>query len=255
MRKTTFLDTIFLCILLAFLFLALNFLLLIKAKVDKSVGHPFSLNIKAETFRPNRIGEKIIYAVKLGNLHLGETRFANIANAQVNGKVLNVIVVETKLAQFRDTEKIYSDPQTLLPVRIERDIVNWFMREKIAEEYDQDNFTVTIIKNKGRSQEKRVIKKDSHIHNAILLPYYVRRIPRLDIGRIIIANLPTRRLEIKLVSIEGVKVPAGTFQAYHFQSTPKQIDIWISTDERRIPIKIQSTGVFGYSMVMKEYSF
>ena len=255
MRKTTILDTIFLCILLAFLFLTLNFLLLIKAKIDKSVGNPFNLNTKAETFQSNHIGEKIIYDVKLGKLYLGEARFANLANAQVNGKVLNVMVLETKLAQFRDTEKIYSEPQTLLPVRIERDILNWFVGEKITEEYDQNNFTVTIIKDKGGSSEERVIKKDSHIHNAILLPYYVRSIPRLDVGRIIIANLPTRRLEIELVSIEDVKVPAGTFQAYHFQSTPKQIDIWISTDERRIPVKIQGTGLFGYSMLMKEYSF
>ena len=164
------------------------------------------------------------------------------------------MTMETKLTQFRDTEKIYSDPKTLLPVRVERDIMKLFVRERITEDYDQDNFTVTIIKNKGAMEEKLVIKKDSHIHNALLLPYYVRRLPSLDVGRIIIANLPTRRLEIKLVSIEDVKVPAGTFKAFHFKSTPKQIEIWISTDERRIPLKIQGSGIFGYSMVMSEYA-
>lgn len=255
MPKNIFLKAIVLCIFLAVLLVALNFLLLAKVKIDKSLGNPFRPNNKIETFQPNRIGEKIIYDVKLGKLYLGQARFANIANAQVNGRTLNVMAFETKLTRFTDTEKIYSDPQTLLPVRVERDILNWFVREIITEDYDQDNFTVTIIKNKGASQEEKVIKKDSHIHNAILLPYYVRRIPRLDIGRIIIANLPTRRLEIKLTSIEEIKVPAGTFQAYHFTSTPKQIDIWISADERRIPIKIQGSGIFGYTMVMKEHSF
>ena len=251
---------LYLIILLPFLFVALIFVLAIKAKIDKSTSKWVQLTlsgkIKGEGIKiiqPNYIGEKIIYDVKLGKLYLGKAQFNNLANVQLDGRFLSVMTMETKLARFTDMEKIYSDPKTLLPIRVERDILNLFVREKITEDYDQNNFTVTIIKNKGAKQEKIVIKKDSHIHNAVLLPYYVRRIPSLDVGRIIIANLPTRRLEIKLVSIEDIKVPAGTFKAYHFKSTPKQIEIWISTDVRRIPLKIQGTGLFGYSMVMSEY--
>ena len=255
-------KTLYLCIFLPFLISALIFLLSIKAKIDKSTSGwaqlILSAKIKGEgikSIQPDYVGEKIIYYVKLGKLYLGKARFNNLANVQLDGELLNVMTVETKLRQFTDMEKIYSDPQTLLPIRVERDILNWFIQERITEDYDQDNFTVTIIKNKGAKQEKLVIKKDSHIHNAVLLPYYVRRMPSLDVGRIIIANLPTRRLEIKLVSIEDIKLPAGTFKAFHFKSTPKQIEIWISTDERRIPLKIQGTGLFGYSMVMSEYTF
>jgi len=240
-------KTLYLCIFLPFFIVALSFLSSIKAKIDKSTSEGARLT--------NYVGEKIIYDVRLGKLYLGKAQFNNLANVQLDGRLLNVMTLETKLTQFTDMEKIYSDLETLLPVRVERDILNWLIREKITEDYNQDNFTVTIIKNKGAVQEKLVIKKDNHIHNAVLLPYYVRRIPRLDVGRIIIANLPTRRLEIKLVSIEDIKVPAGTFKAYHFKSTPKQIEIWITSDERRIPVKIQDTGLLGYSMVMKEYGF
>ncbi|MFH1239297.1 MAG: DUF3108 domain-containing protein [bacterium] len=262
MRKIIFLKGILLGVLLAFLLLALNALLVIKPKIDKYIATLPNLNTqtgallpKTETFRLNHIGEKIIYGVRLGKLSVGEARFSNIADEQVNGRILSVMLVETQLTRFRDTEKIYSDPRTLLPVRVERDILNWFVREKITEEYDQDNFTVTIIKEKGGKTEKTVIKKDSPIHNAILLPYYVRGLPDLEIGKIIVANLPTRKLEIKLVSLEDIAVPAGTFKAYHFQSTPRQIDIWITNDERRIPVKIQGTGLLGYSMAMKKYTF
>ncbi len=253
--KHTFLKAIVLCIFLAFLLAALNFLLLAKVNIDKALGDPLRLIKKTESLSPNHVGEKIIYDVRLGGLRLGRAHFTHIANVEVNGRILNVMVFETKLVRFLDTEKIYSDPQTLLPIRIERDILNWFVREKITEDYDQENSTVTIIKNKGMKQEKIVIKKDGFIHNAILLPYYVRRLPEIDMGKTIIANLPTRRLEIKLVSTEDVSVPAGTFKAFHFTSTPRQIDIWISADVRRIPLKIQGTGAFGYSMAMKEYSF
>ncbi|MDP3732765.1 MAG: DUF3108 domain-containing protein [Candidatus Omnitrophota bacterium] len=260
------LKTLYLCILLPFLIVALIFLLSIKSKMEStraialrdSYGRNTPRSIKGEEkeiIQPDYVGEKIIYDVKLGKLYLGKARFNNLANVQLDGRLLSVMMMETKLTQFTDTEKIYSDPETLLPIRVERDILKLLAREKITEDYDQNNFTVTIIKNKGAKQQKLVIKKNGHIHNAVLLPYYVRRIPALDVGRIIIANLPTRRLEIKLVSIEDIKVPAGTFKAYHFKSTPKQIEIWISTDVRRIPLKIQGTGIFAYSMVMSEYSF
>jgi hypothetical protein len=49
-----------------------------------------------------------------------------------------------------------------------------------------------------------------------------------------------------------VEVPAGTFKAYHFESTPKQIDIWISQDERKIPLKMQGMGAIGYSLVLND---
>jgi len=255
MPKNTFLKAIVLCIFVALLLVVLNFLLVAKVKVDALLGNPLQSTKKTEINLPNHIGEKIVYDVMVGGLRLGKSYFTNIANAEVDGRILNVMVFQTKLARFSDTEKIYSDPQTLLPIKVERNILNWFTREKISEDYDQENFTVTVIKNKGTRQEKIVIKKDSFIHNAILLPYYVRRLPETDIGKPLIANLPTRRLEIKLVSTEDISVPAGTFKAFHFTSTPKQIDIWISADERRIPLKIKGTGAFGYSMVMKDYSF
>jgi hypothetical protein len=67
-------------------------------------------------------------------------------------------------------------------------------------------------------------------------------------------NLPNREFKIELTSIDEVAVPAGTYKAFHFQSLPRQIEIWITADERRIPIKIQGAGIFGYLMVMKEYN-
>lgn len=253
-------KNLLLYILLPFLFIALTFLLSIKAKIDKSVSkqnRQLILNTKGEGRKAlvNYVGEKIIYDVKLGKLYLGKAEFNNLVDVQLDGRLLGVVTMETKLTQFKDTERIYSDLDTLLPIRVERNVLKWLIREKITEDYDQNNFTVTIIKNKGPGEERLVIKKESPIHNAMLLPYYVRRIPRLDLGRIIIANLPTRRLQIKLVSIDEIKIPAGTFKAYHFKSTPKQIEIWISADVRRIPLKIQGTGLFPYSMIMHKYSF
>lgn len=254
---------LYLYLLLPLLIICLNFLLTIKVNLDKYLNTtaPVTQNVTAddtaagETTGSDYVGEKIIYDVKLGKLTLGKARFSNMPHVRVDGRQLGFMTMETKLSQFSDTEKIYSDLETLLPIKVERDVRKLVLREKITEEYDQNNFTVTITKEKNGKDEETIIRKDSYIHNALLLPFYVRRIARLDVGRIIIANLPTRRLEVKLVSIDDIKVPAGKFRAYHFKSTPKQIEIWVSADERRIPIKIQGAGLFNYSMVMRDYAF
>jgi len=244
---------LYLYILFPFLLIILHLLLSLKIKIDKSINNQTQLSKKAPVIQ-NIVREKITYDVIFSNLYLGKSYFSNIANIKVNGRLLNLMTVETKLTQFTDNEKIYSDPQTLLPVKVERDIYGWFIRERITEDYNQEDFILTIIKKRGAKEEKIVIRKDGFIHNAVLLPYFVRKIPNLDVGKIITANLPNCKFEIKLVSLEEIKVPAGTFKAYHFISTPKQFEIWISADEHKIPLKIRNIGTpFGYSMVMREY--
>jgi hypothetical protein len=58
------------------------------------------------------------------------------------------------------------------------------------------------------------------------------------------------QIKITLVSIENVTVPAGTFKAYHFTSEPKKVEIWISCDAARIPVKIKGFGGYDYTLVM-----
>lgn len=200
-------------------------------------------------------GEKITYDIRMGGINLGKAVFQYMPSAEIKGKLLSKVSFSTDLARFKDTEIIYSDPKTLLPVKIDRDIVNWFNKEKITEDYDQENFTVTITKFKGAKQDKLVIQKDSVIQNAILLPHSVRRVAKFDPGYVFPVNLPNRKLQMKLVSLEDIKTDGGTFKAYHFESLPKQIEIWISADKKRIPIKMQGVGAFGYLLVLKEYAF
>jgi len=199
-------------------------------------------------------GERIAYSISMGGLGVGKAWFSQLENTVLSGKTVFVMSMQTKLnTRFKDTEIIFSDPKTLLPIKVERDVVNMFKREKIVEDYDQKNFTVTISKQVGKHTEKIVITKESAIHNAILLPHVVRKMDDLRTGKTIIANLPGRSVEIKLDSIEDVNVPAGTYKSYHFVSNPKQIEFWISADTQKIPLKIKSSGAFAYTMKMQEY--
>ncbi|MFH0739345.1 MAG: DUF3108 domain-containing protein [Candidatus Omnitrophota bacterium] len=198
-------------------------------------------------------GEQIIYNVKLGGMTLGKADFRHISRTRLGAKVVNLMTFQTSLARFNDLEKIYSDARTFLPLLIERDVFIWPNQEKITENYDQDKFTLSITKFKGKNKEELLINKTGAIQNAILLPFALRLSLKLDIGWSLVIRLPTQEFVITLVSIEDVTVPAGIFKSYHFRSTPRKFEIWVSIDERRIPVKIRTTGFLGYTMVMKEY--
>lgn len=212
--------------------------------------------VKAKTDTPfEHIGEVITYDVRFGKLHMGRAIFRNIGRSEINLKPANLITFETRVSGFYDFETIYSDPATFLPLKIERRIRNLGIQEKITENYDQQNFILTITKVKGKHKEEFTIKKNSIINNAVLLPFYVRRISKPDIGWTMMAQLPTQQFLIKLVSIEQIRVAKGEFKCYHFESFPKKFEIWVSADNRRIPVKIKGLGALGYTMVMQDYTF
>jgi hypothetical protein len=196
-------------------------------------------------------GESILYNIS----PLGRSEYKDFGMVDLNGMKVNLVTFRTKILLIDDTEKIYSDPESLLPYKTERTISKLWGKEYITEEYDQKNFTVTIKKFKGgRLINERVIKADGPIQNVILLlSFYLRAHPDLEIGWRFTARVPAE-FNLQLVSIDEITVPAGQFQAYHFKSIPDKFEIWINKDTPRIPIKIQGKSPFNYALLMKEYT-
>ena len=195
-------------------------------------------------------GERIVYAIS----PMGVAEYNDLGAVELENRQVNLVTFRTQVMGFDDTEKIYSDPLTSLPLQVERDIRMWLSREKITERYDPKKFTLVITKFKdGKKAGDLSFTSSGPIQNAILLPFYLRRIPNLGIGWRMDIRLPNK-FEVKLISIEDIKVPAGKFSAYHFVSTPAQFEIWISNDSLRLPLKIKDTGGFGYSLLIKEHN-
>ncbi|HTZ11058.1 MAG TPA: hypothetical protein VMD04_01590, partial [Candidatus Margulisiibacteriota bacterium] len=146
---------ILLLLALAGLLFILSVLLSLKPKaVEPVVVRRAIVKAAAEKKVNPRLGEKITYDIKLYKVRLGSAVLSCLPGVEINGNSLDQFIMETKLANFKDTERIYSDPQSYLPVRIERCILNWLDEERITEEYDQKNFTVSITKYKnGKLQE------------------------------------------------------------------------------------------------------
>lgn len=195
-------------------------------------------------------GESILYLIS----PIGQSEYNDRGMVDLKGVKVNLVIFRTKVLFFEDTEKIYSDPESLLPYKIERNISKLWGKEYITEEYDQVKFTVTMREFKGaKLVSEQTIKASGPIQNAILLPFYLRRRPDLGIGWQFLARVPDE-FKLELVSIDEITVPAGKFQAYHFKSIPDKFEIWVSKSTPRVPVKIRGKGAFGYVLLMKKYS-
>ena len=211
---------------------------------------PVACAIPAKPVRPDRSGEKIVYDVKLGMVKLGTAVYEQQKGTELGGSKVELFTFETRLMRLVDKERIFSDPETALPVRVERDVLIWPKHEIIIEEYDQKNHSVTVTKG-GRTQ---TITIGGPHQNAILLPFSIRRSARLEQGWSAKVNPPTQQLEITLVGSERVQVPAGEFETHHFTSVPAKFEVWVTADKDRVPVKIKGTGAIGYVMFMSSYS-
>ncbi len=197
-----------------------------------------------------RVGEKIVYDVKLGALKLGQSVFRQVPNEKVGETDAEVFIFETKFARFSDTEKIFADPETFLPLRVERKISIWPRKEDVVEEYDQKAFKVRLSRN-GRHEE---IKGDCPLQNAVLLPFSLRQESELGPGWKMRVNLPTQKFTVLYAGDEKLKVPAGEFETWHFKSDPDKFEVWVTQKEPKIPVKIRGTGAVGYTMYMSSYT-
>jgi hypothetical protein len=199
---------------------------------------------------PSYAGEVVAYLIN----PVGKAEYRDFGAVDLNGQKFNLVVFKTKVLFFEDTEKIYSDLNSFLPIKIERNVSKPWGKEYIIEDYDQKRFIVVTRKlKKNKIIFELITQANGPIHNAITLPFYLRRSQALKIGWNFLARVPLE-FKLTLVSIEQIVVPAGKFWAYHFKSNPDKFEIWINKDLPQVPLKIQGKGVLDYALLMKKYS-
>lgn len=125
-------------------------------------------------------GEKIVYGIT----PMGRAEYNDLGQVDIDGQKMDCVTFRTQAMGLDDTETIYIDKQSHLPIKIKRDVSMWLGKEHLVELYDQKNFGLIINKFKNKKKIKQyVFKKDGPIQNAILLPFYLRTIGNLDVGR------------------------------------------------------------------------
>ncbi len=200
------------------------------------------------------VGETITYSIKKLGVKAGEAILTFHGKQNWDGKEVLLITFEATALNFFDQEKIYIDPKTFFPLRVERDLNVFGKKEKIFEDYDSPQGIVKITKMVGDKKIQKTIQKMGNIDNIYCFIYRYRKHGQFNLGDTLKINLPTKEVEISLEKVNTIKAAGQVFDSYFMQSNPKKYQVWFDTGPHKIPIRIDgAVGLGNTSMVMEKY--
>jgi hypothetical protein len=214
-----------------------------------------SNSLRAEVDMNGYAGESIQYLIQPA----GKSEYKNLGTVDLNGMKVNLITLKSKILFVDVTEKIFYDAESLLPYRTERTNSGFWVKEFRTEDYDQKKFTVVIkIFKKAKLVKEKTIKASGPIQNVNLLIFYLRKQTDLKIGwhftPTVLEEFKLLKIDLKLLSIDGITVPAGKFQAYHFKSVPAKFEIWMNKNTPQVALRIKLKNIIDCTISMKGYS-
>lgn len=217
-------------------------------------GHTLEPTVKSQSLSslPFKNGECLAYGVRYKDIKIGRSILIFHGEENLGDKKVYYITFSTDIPSFKDTEELYAEKDSFLPVEVHRSIKKRIgFNDRIEEKYDQENFRVEVTSKSKLRTKSFSIEKDSRIHNAILLTYYCRSIENFEKEGTFKIALPTVDFEVSFKGTESIKTPLGQYEAYVFTSDPPRFKLWLSTDERRVPLKIENPSTLGYSLVIE----
>lgn len=207
-----------------------------------------AVNSAAQEPSPFFVGEKITYVIKNFGIKAGEATL--VFKGPLADKTF-LIVFRAESFNFLDEEKIFVNPETFLPVKVQRDLNIFGKKEKITEYYDPQKGVVRVVKVSGGKTTEQVIKKKGDLDNIYSFIYRYRRDGKFRIGDTLTMNLPTKDVEIGMLKKSKLKAAGKKFDAFFMQSNPKKYKVWFDSSDQRIPLRIDGSIGFGNtSMVM-----
>jgi hypothetical protein len=196
-------------------------------------------------------GEKLLYDVYLYISPVG--KFSLVYNGIVynSTKPMIHITAITDVVGFYDKEEIYGDPETFLPIRVERLVKQYGTEKNLTEYYNHETNSVRIM-NSDTNEEIESIKKSSPLQNVILL-YYFFRTQELKIKDEFAYNLPTEEGVVTVKKKKNIKVPYNSCETFYLKAKPNILEIWVSTQPEPLPMKIKlKTLLANYNLELKE---
>lgn len=151
--------------------------------------------------------------------------------------------------KVRDVVESWFDIETLSSIRFEKRVREGSYRSKKFYDYNNTTGYVSISNENG---PKGLEAFTPFSHNIISALYWVRA-QELEVGKDLAVNLHDAGVQypltIKVYGKEEVKVPAGTFYCWKVEPLIEseglfkmagRLVVWISDDEHRLPIKMNS---------------
>jgi uncharacterized protein DUF3108 len=206
---------------------------------------------------PWKIGEYFQFSIDWSGLN-GGNALMQVQNMQtVDGHRAWRIVTKaesnsfvSKFYKVRDRAESFIDVDSLYTRRFEKHLREGSYKKDLAIRFDQADGKAVYENGKSYDVPARV-------HDVLSAFYYVRTCPLPEGGTISIPthdNEKSYDMEVRVIRRERVEVPAGKFDCVVVQPVLKsegifkakgEMLVWLSDDERRIPVQVKSKVPIG----------
>ncbi|MBI5150855.1 MAG: DUF3108 domain-containing protein [Candidatus Omnitrophica bacterium] len=206
---------------------------------------------KALPFRP---GETIQYDIKKLKMRVGQASLTFHGLVPLGGQSALLITFTSKGMKFFDEEKIYVDPRTFLPQRVERDLNIFGKKERIVEYYNAHEGSVRIVKTAKGETTEQTIKRSVPLDNIYCFIFRYRVSGKFIPGETFQIHLPTKDVQFQAEDPRELQVGGKKIAAHYLQSDPAQYRVWFDPGTRKVPLRIDGAIGFGKTaMIMVDY--
>ena len=226
-------------------------------------------NIDTKAFGP---GEKVVYNAYYNWgiiwLHAGDVEFSVSAKKYNGLDVLHLYAWGTSFKSYdwifkiRQKYQSYVDPETLMPLRYERDVVEGSYTAFEDYKFDyQNNQINTYVQKRQRPAVLNALPITPCLFDIMTAVYYFRSIDfnKYSAGEKIPINLlldsQTYNLYIRYLGKEPVKTRSKqTFNCIKFAAqvvegtvfeAGEQITIWVTDDKNKVPVQVEAKILVG----------
>lgn len=210
--------------------------------------------------------ERLVYSISWGILAVGQATLVAEQIVDFNGKPAYALISEAKSNAFcdtfhkvRDLNESWVDAQTLGSLGYSKKLRegHFFRDEWVLFDSAAGTYHARTI-NRDGSFRVQTGTAPAFVQDILSSLYYVRSQP-LVIGSEIVLDVNTKEnwpLVTRALKRERIKTPAGTFNTVLvepslrregiFIQKGKRLRIWLSDDERRMPVLIKVEVFFGH---------
>ncbi|CAN5474771.1 DUF3108 domain-containing protein [soil metagenome] len=214
-------------------------------------------------------GEKLTFDINYGFITAGSAVMSiSPVIVMINGRpcyeisfTVNSSSGFSSVYEVKDYYKCYMDVEGLFPWKFEQHIREGNYQRDFEAIFDQENHTAktyTGITDPKKFEGEFTIPE--YVHDAISAFYFSRTLDysQSKIGDVIhLQNFykdETFPLDVKYLGKEDIEVSAGEFRCIKIQPSVKEgglfksegdITVWLTDDERRMPVKVQSKIIIG----------
>ena len=206
-------------------------------------------------------GEKLTYEVRAIGV-LGGYATLSVENSQdVHHRPCYPLMARAKSAfpfstfyPVNDVQTSYFDSVDFLTWKFENDVHEGNYKARNREDYDQIQHTVTRQHNQEPTETDDIQPFTQDIISCL---YYFRLLPLQEGKKYMVPTCSlgkNYKMICKVLSREKITCPAGTFDCLHAKPFVKygtvfrnkeDIDLWLTADDRHIPVLIKSAIVIG----------